>query len=201
MHSILEIKRKNKYVFLLQFEEGHVILFKILSLGEYKVLIETIQNFPHTYDEIVDNVFRDCVLEYMWGNLVYSSDQNNFYDLLEVIPAGVVESVVELIFFLSGTTNLEKLLSDLDIVRVNIQYEFNDMLYLWMASVYGDMNLDYNNMYYYDFLQRLAVFEMIGTGTVPELPLQLQKQTPKKEGIDFEAENKAFFKEFQQKQE
>lgn len=172
------------------------MVFRSIKLGEFKAYNEILASFPKTEEEFKDFLFRECVIQYLFNGTIFTEDDirllgtgRSVADELtidEVIPEGVVDTVVETIMAISGSATSEKFFSDLDIFRNLIEEDGEGVIGAAMSQMYGT---NFDDDYYIDFVKKVALYEKFESGFKPELPLRPAPEY-QEQRIDFERENK-----------
>lgn len=147
MVDLPSLRRKYGPVFVTTLENGHVVPWKLLSVGEYLEYSGLLETGVYARATIEDEIFQKCVV-----------DEYTLEHLPE-LKAGTVSTVVQDIITNSGPTTISELNSTLDIFRMVATQAVHQTVSL-IAQAFPAYKLeDIYNMKYSDFMLRLAQAE------------------------------------------
>lgn len=186
--DIFEWKRKYKNIYILRFEDGSVVIFKLLKWGEFKSYRETIINTPNLLFEAKEDIFNQCVLD---TNYPHKRSGDNLNIVPETLPAGVIDTVASLIIAQSGAMSADNFFTDLAIRRESAPYEFEERVLSLLANLFKYSKSEFDELHWIDIIGLVSQYELIATGQVPNIPIEpLVPEVA--QYINFDNENKSY---------
>ena len=166
--DILSWKRKYGDIFYIKIKDN-VYIFRTLTKGEYFSILDVQGNISKDINNIL---LKECIL--------YPKNYCNFNLLL----AGEVEYLISKIVELSGFSNGDKLVKDIEKERNNIG-KLDNQIVLIICRAFPQLTpKDLNNLNYYTMLNYLALAEEI-------LGVKLKIEKPNDQTkINFDEDNK-----------
>jgi len=196
MSALIKAKKKYKDIYFLQFDEKTSIVFRSLTWGEFKDYRSLLLNFPDMEMDLAEDIFKQCTVEFITPGIPFKKwatkkDMTKGYltieDVVNYIPAGVVDTVFKTIIHISGSFNIEQFQQDLSQARFIAVQDVEEQLLQYISTIFKIKKTDYNNMSWNEILMTIARAEKIIQGQVPEAPFTFKAVTNE---IDFENENK-----------
>lgn len=197
---ILDSKIKHKALYILKFEDKSSILFHAITWGEFKAVRDTLVTYPHLEIQIKEYLFRKCIIEYIGTGGMYKSTDYSVDDLemgytdidslLEYIPAGVVDTIGNLIISISGPMNENELFNHINDARNMIKYAAEDRILSIVSSLNNNKLSDLDKLEWNRIISDIALAELSMQGQFPEIPFRLNIPEDNVQKIDFEKENK-----------
>ncbi len=178
--NIFEAKQKYGNLYLLRFEDKKAVIFRILKWGEFKSYRNILVAFPALKEQFKEFLYKNYVVE--------SSFTSDHGDVAE-IEAGVVETISNVIWRLSGAESVSAFSDDLDTARLSVIQSAEERLKGMAAMIYKYQIDDFENVEWPDFLKVVANTELILGNQMLEIPFKLVDNT-KPQAIDFDKENK-----------
>lgn len=182
MNQYLDAKCKYKRIFKYSSPAGHEIVYRLLTWNEYLSYTSTLQSggIPSYYIE--EKIFKDCVLDDMYGGSI------------DLLYAGDVLTVTGLILHESGPQSIESIDEKLEEKRELVGSITNQITALICQAFPGYTPDDIENMNWDDVSEKLALAEsiLISQGILGE-SLQISGKSTKKikaGPIDFSRANK-----------
>jgi len=158
------------------------IFIKPMSLKKFDVITKFIAAYPGNVENIKEKVFLESLIQYidMDAGMFYIKDMEDdpaiFTKdmLLDVIPAGIVDTVFSAILKLSGPSDVQQLEYDLNLSRnIELQDVIGTMLSLIASAYKADME-ELREKNWTKILAMFSTAEMLLSGNMPELPLKLE---------------------------
>lgn len=187
MLHLLKEKIENGSIYIIQFDKDHSVFFNALPLNEHLSINEFLEFYPHSINEIEDEVFKSCLIQYIDipTGVVYIRDNNSkdLFDidtLMEVIPAGIVSSTFNAIMSISGPVKTEELNNELNIARTYTSFDILNTILSLVSSVYKQDIENIKKKQWTEILKMYSQAELLLMGKMPELPLNIKtddKQT------------------------
>jgi len=147
MVDLPSLRRKYGPVFVTTLENGHVIPWKQLNVGEYLEYSGLLETGVYAKATIEDEIFQKCVV-----------DEYTLEHLPE-LKAGTVSTVVQDIIANSGPSTINELNRTLDIFRMVATQAVHQTVSLISQAFPAYKLEDIYNMKYSDFMLRLAQAE------------------------------------------
>ena len=167
--DILSWKRKYGNIYYIKIG-SNIYVYRTLTRGEY---FDVLSLQSTIYSDISDIVLELCLLYPKYDKVRFDS-----------ILAGEIDSLVKKIIGLSGFSNGELLLKDIDVARNKVGILDNQIVLLICKAFPQLTPKDINNLNYHDLINYLTLAEAI-------LDTQLKIEKPNDQNkIDFEQENK-----------
>jgi len=167
--DILSWKRKYGNIYYIEIG-NNIYVYRTLTRGEY---FDVLSLQSTIYSDISDIVLELCLLYPKYDKVRFDS-----------ILAGEIDSLVKKIIGLSGFSNGELLLKDIDVARNKVGILDNQIVLLICKAFPQLTPKDINNLNYHDLINYLTLAEAI-------LDTQLKIEKPNDQNkIDFEQENK-----------
>ena len=167
---LVEMRRQYGDVYVTRFDNGLVVPWKALSLGEYLKYDLDITRLFIPAGVLEDELFQKCVLD---PSLKDSADQ---------LPAGIITTVVQNIWSVSGPESLDQLSSDFEAARLQVTEGRGSIYHQCAQCIATAFSYTLEEVYaldYSTFLLRLAQAEqkMLTTGEISK-PLEIIRPTP-----------------------
>lgn len=174
--KLIEHFRKYKSLYVIEFPDKESVVFRPLSFDEFKAYRSLLRIQPHREEDIKDEIYDECVIE---GRA-----------LDEDMPAGMISTISDFIYKISGPDNAMQLFEDINEVRLVNQLSPELRILATTASVMGLKMSDFDDMTYEDILNNVAQGEMMLSGQRLKTPYAIKEPEPEKsDKIDFEKEN------------
>ena len=181
---ILDARLEYKELYFLSIDKDISIFFKPLSLDKYEALRKFSSMYPRFAEDFKDKFFMQHIIQYVdtGAGVIYiegMEDAPEIYtmkDLLDVIPAGVVETFYKALIAISAPLEPQEFESQLNLYRNINYYDIIQTILSLTASVY---HLDVDTLKQKTWEEIIKLFvsaESILTGEIPKLPLSLVKE-------------------------
>jgi len=198
MNAVLKAKKEFKHLYYIKVDKETAIIFRGLTWGEFKEYRSLLLTFPEMEPDVFEDIFSDCTIEFIAPGMGYrkwSDDFTNGYmsmnNLLEFIPAGVVNMMVNFLMSRSGAMNAEKFMEDLAQARQYAPNAFEDRITSMVSTIFRMKKDDWDNMEWEDVLNNIVQGELILSGQVLETPFGFETKSDK-DKINFDKENKDY---------
>jgi hypothetical protein len=190
MRHLLNAKATYGNVYYLPFEsENAVAIFNIITIKEYEAFVSLHDRFPLMRADLELDLFKKCLLQYISPLVLYKQDELTdedveknyvpFERMIEVIEAGVVDTVVKAILYLSGKKTLSEVVYDITSNRDFVQNDGFRRVLAVVSYMYKIPMDELYRMEYPDLLNIINHAELITLGDIPEFPLHLDTDTNK----------------------
>jgi len=156
-----------------------------MKLSEHISYSEFINTYPTQVANAEDFIFKKYVIQFVdiKAGLFYlnGADPNEeglatYEELLDMISAGAISSISSAILSVSSPHSLEELEHHLNIARYTQEQDLIGIILSLLSTTYHlDIDTLKKEKTWNELLSMFAQAEMVLTGRVPELPLQLDK--------------------------
>ena len=184
--NFLDIKKQHRSVFLLKFDKKDVVLFKPLTYSEFKYIKSLLSVMPQFEQQIRDDIFAHCILDTTYP---YKLDPitNTPVPNYDMIPGGIVDTIVSVILRLSGSSSTGEFFQDISDAREYNLMDAESRILGLVNNTCKVSNQELQNMYWDEILMLIANTELIIAGQIPNIPFSPAEIKTNK--IDFKADN------------
>lgn len=189
-------------------------IFRPLTINEFRCYNDILSRLPaFNYDIVYEDVLVNCLLEHDFiaskldqDGFDYFSSQVNLESLFsdenktmifDLLPAGVFNSLAQLIVDVSYPQSVEEMNSRLEYARVSALSDHMSLVSSFLAGIFGYKPHEIDSMSWDKVAHLVALAELtVQAGPKMEIPLrfmteeEIAKQTKKSDKIDFAKENK-----------
>lgn len=186
MNPVLQAKLKHGNIYIIEFDKYTAGSFSLLSWREYKALRDYLTAYPSHEENVKDYIFEKTIIEFFTPGILYkgnnlteddiSAGYMYYEDLIEYIPAGVVDSLVNAVLLLSGASNIYKFIEDINIARDTDIFAYESLITAIMKSQLKLTEKELEDMTWPQVAQLFAAGESMLSGQIPDFPLSIKKE-------------------------
>lgn len=149
---------RDRHTYVIEFDDKNVVVFTPLEWGEYLRLVDLWAKYPNLHLQIEEYVYENHVI-----STSYTPEEIEAF-------AGVIATVVSMVFHVSGVSDLDTFFNQLEEART-VASGLTHNVSAILASVFNYKFEEIEKMTWPDILLRLAQAELVSTQALPQLPL------------------------------
>ena len=178
--SFFNIRRSASNVYMLNFRDGTVVVFKALKWKDFQALLslELFPTFDQFANDLQDELFLECVLD---------CNIPGWRDNIDKLPAGLVETVARAIYKVSGVPTTNDMIAAIEQSRWSYGLIFSQVQSI-LSLAFKITPQEIEELEWPDILNLLVIAENIIGGAIPEVPFKVADTS--NIGVDPFEENK-----------
>lgn len=186
--KLLTEKLLNKHIYIYKTED-FIISFKLLSWAEYKAVRDLISALPSKLEDLKDEVFKMCLIDCTLRIFYMNSNDEADIDF-DILPAGLVEVLYNIVMMLSGSDSTDKILDDIDTMRMYSFSNAEERIVSMMKTLFRFTDKEIEEMYWPDILRMICQGELIMSGNVLDVPFNKEVEKEQSISDEFKKANK-----------
>jgi len=185
--KLLDAKLKYKHLYKFKDDDGFIAIFRPLSYKEFNIAASLLGGSVILVEDLKDEIVNLCFLQ---TNFL-ADELNDFKGEFDndVLPAGYIDSIFNAIMLVSGPTSLEDLGDDLNVGRMDYEYDFMEQILSLVCNILSLSRSEVEDMAWPDIVQKIVSAENIFLGAVPSVPFGPKEELTLEEEIKQERKN------------